>query len=307
MFALLEKQSLTPQELSENIKANPRFTEAFLEACVVLGLLDKEGDSFRNSSMGSAFLVPGKKEYFGDLVLHITNYWHTWGNLDSLIREGKTELPFHNKYTDPSTYWRDYMNGQHNRASAGQGSYLTQNVDINDRGKLLDLGGGVASYSIALCGANPQLKAFVVDRQECLDIARPLIEEHNLQDRITLIEGDFQSIDLGTDSDIVLVSGVVLIIPEEECRRLLRRAYEALVPGGLIIVQDFIRIDHNPQRNLLDTMMDLYVLIGFDPGAGDRHGDEYASWLSDTGFINIKQIPLPTQLAIITAEKRSST
>ena len=53
----------------------------------------------------------------------------------------------------------------------------------------------------------------------------------------------------------------------------------------------------------MDTMMDLYVLIGFSPGAGDRHGEEYVSWLVDCGFINIEETALPTQLAIITAEK----
>ena len=50
-------------------------------------------------------------------------------------------------------------------------------------------------------------------------------------------------------------------------------------------------------------MMDMYVLIGFDPGAGDRHGDEYATWLSEAGFVGVRQIALPTQLAIITAER----
>ena len=72
-----------------------------------------------------------------------------------------------------------------------------------------------------------------------------------------------------------------------------------------MIVQDFMRIDSSAQRNFLDVMMDLYVLVGFDPGAADRRGDEYAQWLTDTGFINVNQIPLPTQLALVTAEKPS--
>jgi hypothetical protein len=50
----------------------------------------------------------------------------------------------------------------------------------------------------------------------------------------------------------------------------------------------------------------MYVLIGFDPGAGDRFGDEVASWLGESGFTNLKQIPLPTQLALITAEKSAA-
>jgi cyclopropane fatty-acyl-phospholipid synthase-like methyltransferase len=225
-------------------------------------------------------LIPDKPDYVGNLVLHITNYWHTWGNLDSLIREGRTELPFQNGFTDAETYWKDYMEGQHNRATAGQGQNLAQSLDLSGRRKLLDLGGGAASYSIALCAANPQLCSSVIDAKEPLAIAQPLVKAANLQDRITLVEGDMNTIDLDDDNDVVMISGVVLIKSEKECRHIFHRAYQALAPGGLIIVQDFMRVDHSDKRRFLDTMMDMYVLVGFNPGAGDRYGDEYATWLA---------------------------
>lgn len=306
VFPLLENQSLSASEVAQRLGANPRFVEAFLEACVALELLQKTDNTFTNSILSSSFLIPGKPDYVGNLVLHITNYWHTWGNLDTLIRQGRTELPFQNGYTNADTYWTDYMRGQHDRAVAGQGQNLAKSVDLSGKRKMLDLGGGAASYSIALCAANPQLHAYVIDAKEPLAIARPLVAEQNLQDRITLIEGDFHTLTLDSDNEVVLISGVVLIKSEQECRNVFRRAYDALVPGGLIIVQDFMRIDHSAKRRFLDTMMDMYVLVGFDPGAGDRYGDEYASWLTDTGFTNVSQIPLPTQLAIITAEKPSA-
>ena len=63
----------------------------------------------------------------------------------------------------------NYMMGQHNRAASGQAYYLVENLDLRGRRKLLDLGGGTASYSIALCSANPQLRAVVVDRGEPLE------------------------------------------------------------------------------------------------------------------------------------------
>jgi len=50
--------------------------------------------------------------------------------------------------------------------------------------------------------------------------------------------------------------------------------------------------------------MDLYLKIAFNPGASDRQGDEVQSWLTDVGFINPQQIPLPTQFALIIADKR---
>ncbi len=305
LFPLLDERPLNSSQVAERLDAVPRFIEAFLEANVALGLLEKVGDAeYANSPESSSYLVPGKQGYVGDLVLHITNYWDSWGKLDTLITEGRTELPFENGFTDVPTYWTDYMNGQHNRAVSGQADNLVKSVDLRGKSKLLDLGGGAGSYSIALCQANPQLKAYVVDVKEPLEIAAEQIAESGLDGRVIPVEGDFDEVELGNDSDVVLISGVVLIKSESECRRLFRRAYDALVPGGMIIVQDFMRLDFSPERSFMDTMMDLYVKIAFSPGAGDRYGKEYVSWLSDTGFDNIEETALPTQLAIITAEKR---
>ena len=254
-------------------------------------------------ALASKFLVEGKREYVGDHALHHTNTWALWGRLDEIIKEGKTQLAYETGYVDAPTYWTDYMMGQHNRAASGQAYYLVENLDLRGRRKLLDLGGGTASYSIALCSANPQLRAVVVDRGEPLSIARPLVEEHYLQDRITLQEGDLFAVAVEKDFDAALISGVVLIKSEKDCRRLFEVAYNSLLPGGLIIVQDYMRVDYSPERIKLDTLENLYVKLAFDPNAENRDGELVASWLGDAGFENPKLIPLPTQLALVTAEK----
>ena len=305
VFSLLENDRLTSEEVANRIGASPRYTQSFLDCCVVLDLLDKNDGKFVNSEMASKFLVKGKAEYVGDHALHHTNTWASWGRLDEVIKEGKTLLPYETGYVDADTYWSDYMTGQHNRATSGQAHYLVQSLDIKKKRKLIDLGGGAASYSIALCDANPELKAVVVDQKEPLAIAKPLVEESNLEDRITLLEGDFFDTRLGNDYDVCLISGVVLIKPEEDSRRLFKFAFDILEPGGMVVIQDYMRIEDLPERKRLDTMEDLYVLVAFDPGAGDREGSEVASWLEDAGFKNTETIPLPTQLGLVTAVKPS--
>ena len=308
VFGLLENNGskaagISGSELSEIIGADDRFLHAFLEACVALGLLEQQDGSYRNSPAASSFLIKGKDQYVGDLILHITNHWEGWGRLDQLVKEGKTLLPFEAGFVDVPTYWTDYMLGQHNRATSGQGNELIRSVDLTHKKNMLDLGGGAASYSIALCRANPGLKAVVLDQKEPLVLARGLVDEHGLQAQITLQEGDFNDVDPGQGYDVVLISGVVLIKSEEECRALFRLAYNVLQPGGLVIIQDFMRIDHSPQRSFMDSLMDIYVLIAFDPGAGDRFGDEVAGWLGDAGFQNLELKPLPTHLALVLGGK----
>lgn len=312
LFTLLDAEGpLDPATIAGHLNGDVRYTGALLASAEALGLLQNRpqpgGPTYELSDEARHFLRPDSADYVGNLVLHITNYWHTWGNLDRLVLEGRTELPFQNGYTGEAQYWNDYMAGQHDRAVAGQGHHLAQAVDLSGRELLLDIGGGAGSYSIALCQANPKLRAIVIDAPEPLAIAKPLVAEAELEDRIDLVAGDMFDpgvyADLPDGADVALVSGVVLIKPEADCRELFRRAHALLDESGLMIVQDFMRLDDSPRRRFLDTMMDLYVLIGFDPGSADRPGEVYEAWLADAGFVDISGIPLPTQLAVITAEK----
>ncbi|MQG10256.1 MAG: methyltransferase domain-containing protein [SAR202 cluster bacterium] len=303
VFALLEDNPLRHDQVAQSIGASPRYTQAFLDCCAVLGLLEVSDGKFSNSANASGFLVKGKDSYVGDHAVHHTNTWASWGRLDEVVRQGKTLLPFETGFVDADTYWNDYMIGQHNRATSGQSRQLVQSLDLKDKRNLIDLGGGAASYSIALCEANPQLKSVVIDQKEPLVVAKSFVEQSSSADRITLLEGNFFDTDIGTGYDVCLISGVVLISPEEDCRKLFKLAFDALESGGLVVVQDYMRLEDNPARKRLDTLEDLYVLVVFNPGAGDREGAEVMSWLEEAGFINPKSVPLPTQLGLITAEK----
>ena len=214
-------------------------------------------------------------------------------------------MPYETGFVDAPTYWTNYMMGQHNRAASGQAYYLVENVDLRNRRKLLDLGGGAASLQHRLMWRQSPAKSRGARPKGAPRHRQEPGGRHNLQSRISLLEGDFFNTEAGADYDVVLISGVVLIKSGEESRRLFRLAYDLLLPGGMIIIQDYMRIDESAERERLDTFEDMYVLVAFDPGAGDREGKEVASWLEDSGFKNTKTIPLPTQLALVTAEKPS--
>ena len=132
---------------------------------------------------------------------------------------------------------------------------------------------------------------------------RELISADNLDGRISLVEGDFFDAELGHGCDVALVSGVVLIKSEQECHKLFELALGLLRPGGMIIVQDYLRTGRSPDQVRIDKLENLYVKVVFDPRAADREGEEVAGWLRESGFEDTRLIPLPTQLALITATK----
>ncbi len=303
VFNILEGGPLSSEALSVRIGADAKYVHAFLDTCVVLGLVEKRGDLFANTPVAVEHLVKGKEGYVGDHALHHTNTWASWGRLDEIIRDGDTMLPFETGFVDAPTYWTNYMLGQHNRAMTGQGRLLVDNVDLTGKRRMIDLGGGAASYSIALCEAYAELESVVVDQKEPVALARGIVEDHDLRGRISFLEGDFFELELGGPYDVVLISGVILIKSDDDCRRLLKLAHDIMAPGGIVIVQDYMRLEDDEARGRLDTLEHLYVMVAFDPGAGDREGEEVVGWLKDAGFTNTRIVPLPTQLGLVIAEK----
>ena len=65
-------------------------------------------------------------------------------------------------------------------------------------------------------------------------------------------------------------------------RLLVRKAYEALPPGGAFIVYESI-IDDDRRRNTIGLLMSLNMLIE-TPGGFDYTGADCMGWMKETGF-----------------------
>ena len=87
VFSLLDSVQATSSEVAHRIGGSPRYVEAFLESCVVLGLLNNTEGKYDNTPLTARFLVKGRPEYVGDHAIHHTNTWATWGTV------GRTDNP----------------------------------------------------------------------------------------------------------------------------------------------------------------------------------------------------------------------
>jgi hypothetical protein len=79
---------------------------------------------------------------------------------------------------------------------------------------------------------------------------------------------------------------------------LIRKAYDALPPGGAFVVIEAL-IDDARRENAFGLMMSLNMLIEFGD-AFDYSGSDFAGWCREAGFRDFKVIPLagPSSAAI---------
>jgi len=237
-----------------------------LIVCCALGLLEKEGENYRNSEFSQKYFVKGSKFYQGDIVGHFDSLDSFWGSLgEEILIKGtaKKERDSH----------RDFIMGMHNIAVCGRTELFLDNIDLSGRKKLFDVGGGPGTYTIAACKRYPELQAEIFDLPETIVITKEMIAKEGMAERISVRQGSWDSDNFGQGNDVVLLSEVMHgAVGNAEMK--LGKAYESLVDGGLVVIQEFLLNDEK-SGPLIPAVFNLMVgayskaeLFGFVAGAG---------------------------------------
>jgi ubiquinone/menaquinone biosynthesis C-methylase UbiE len=115
--------------------------------------------------------------------------------------------------------------------------HLAANYPLPKAKVLLDVAGGSGIYAIAYLRAHPYLRAIVFDRPEVLKVAEEFAEEHQVADRLQLMEGDMFADPLPS-CDTALLSNVLHDWDVPECETIVRRCADAVNPGGEVLIHD---------------------------------------------------------------------
>ena len=295
--------------LPEALAAGPATAEAVagagnLDAAMVekvlivlsaMGLSDRDGDRWRLTPRAEATLLPDAPLYQGNILAHHAQVGAFWADLESALQEGKGGWIFSPDGHDRVRSYRDFVLGMHNMAMAGRAAAFCDRVDLAGRRTLVDVGGGPASYAMALCERDPDLSATVLDLPEAVEIARGLIERFGMAGRVRAEVGDWNEVEFGMDVDVVLMSNV-LHGPGRGAEMRLAKAHRALAPSGLLVVQDFVM---NPDRTgpLVPAVFNLMV--------GAYSLTELRDLIMAAGFEEpgVQTMPEPFGSTIMTAEK----
>jgi SAM-dependent methyltransferase len=236
IFTILAEKPLSAEQISLTCRTRPVMTDKLLIACTAMGLLEKEGFKYSNTDLARTYLVQGEKLYQGDIIAHSASVWDFWDRLADEISE---ESPPRNVKPDEH---RNFIMGMHNVAVAGRVQLFLENIDLSGRKKLFDAGAGPGTYSIEACRRYPKLKAVLFDLPETIAIAKQMIAQNSMQDRVSVREASWDTDDFGHDNDVVLLSDVMHGL-DSNAEMKLKKAYDSMLPGGLLVVQEFLLND----------------------------------------------------------------
>ncbi|MBD2184009.1 methyltransferase [Planktothrix sp. FACHB-1355] len=299
VFELLSKEpDITKEEIGDRLNLEAYPTKCLMLGLTALKLVIKEGDTYRNSFVMQMLFVDGIWQEFYDTVLFEARIVYV-GQLDFVeslrqnrnvgLRQFPGEGPdlYHRFIEHPEIekVFYNYMGSWSRLANP----LLIKNVDFSKFQKVVDVSGGDATNATTVAAAYPNVDITLLEIPASCPIAQKKIDAHGLTDRIHVRGVDIFVDEFPKGHDCFMFIHVLVIWTLEENTFLLRKAYEALEPGGSVIIFNSISSDDEdgPVMAALDSP---YFMALPATGGMIYSWADHEKCLRDAGFTKMERI-----------------
>lgn len=308
LFTTLDGQSLTADELGEQLGIHPRGRYDFFDTLVAAGFLQRDGDGeqgrYHNSPDTQAFLNKNSPTYIGGMPEMLNaRLFGFWNDLGEALRTGRPQNEI--KHTGKPIFEEIYADqaklGQFLEAMTGfqAANYmqLAEKFDFSRYQSMSDIGGALGLLSCIVGQRHPHLQLTTFDLPPVTPHAQQQVEAAGMSDRIKVVGGDFFDNDLPR-ADVITMGNILHDWNLERKKILIKKAFDALPEGGAFIAIENL-IDDARRQNLFGLLMSLNMLIELGDGF-DYTGADFRNWCSEAGFSRFDVIPLagPTSAAV---------
>jgi ubiquinone/menaquinone biosynthesis C-methylase UbiE len=304
LFTRLAAGAKTADDLADETGIVRHRLVTLLTACVSLGLLSKSGDRYANAPAAQTYLSRSSPRYFADYYRFQIDrqIYPAFEHLSGALRGERRDL----YHVTQDAHEADYFIRAQHSGSLGPAVVLSRQVDLSTHRKLLDVAGGSGAFSITLCQRFPDLTATILDFPAVRPRAERFVAEAGLTDRIRFLPGDAFAVDWPAGNDVVLISYLLSAVGAQAIPELLRRAFGALRPGGLLLLHDFMVGDDATGP----TSAALWLLFSLlcDPDAAMLTPQLVSTQVSAAGFTDVKsRETIPTITRMVSATKPGAT
>lgn len=189
--------------------------------------------------------------------------------------------------------------------AASQGLVAEEILDAYDVRRhrvILDVGGGNGRFLTAVAARTATARLVLFDLPGVAAQAEANVRAQGLDGRATVVAGDFARDALPHGADLLTFVRVLHDHDDPLVMRVLTAAYEALEPGGTVLVAEPMA-DTAGARRMGEAYFGLYL---WAMGSGrPRTAGELQSLLRDAGFVEVQEHPtrIPLQTRVWTARR----
>jgi ubiquinone/menaquinone biosynthesis C-methylase UbiE len=169
--------------------------------------------------------------------------------------------------------------------------------------RVLDLAAGSGVWSIAIAQRSPNVTVTAVDWPGVLEVTRRTAARFGLADRYSFVAGDLAEADFGSGHNIATLGHILHSEGEERSRALLQKTFNALAPGGTVVIAEFL-VNADRSGPLQALLFNLNMLVNSEQGATFSF-EEIRGWLEQIGFKDARTVDAPSPSPLIFATKPS--
>ena len=285
-FTLLAGDALTADEIAAASKTELRGTVILLDALSSLGFLEKKDGRYHTEPSVAPLLSAAAPDSILPMVLHMGTVWHNWSQITDIVL-GKTTPGLRTKGALAEDNRKAFIGAMHVVASKAAPEVVAA-INSGEARRLLDVGGGSGTYTLAMLSAKPEMRATLFDLPPVIAMARERFQSAHMLDRVELIAGDFYKDELPPGHDLALLSAIIHQNSFEQNEALYGKIYRALDSGGRIVVRDHVMSADRTQP-LEGALFAMNMLAG-TAGGRTYTFDEIKDGLMSAGFTRINLI-----------------
>jgi ubiquinone/menaquinone biosynthesis C-methylase UbiE len=304
VFDTIDAGPKSIDEVAAATGASTRGLRAIMNALAGLGFLKSNGNGkYELTPESSTFLVSTKPTFFGGMIAHTSEQlMRNWLELTDVVKSGKPVSAV-NQEADGEAFFQELV-GNIFPMSYGAAKALAEHLALGESGtpvRVLDLGAGSGVWSIAVAQSSPRVTVTAIDFPGVLPVTKKFAERFGLADRYTFVPGELGEVDFGRGHNLITIGHILHSEGAERSKKLLRKCFDALAPGGTIAIQEFL-VNSDRSGPPMGVIFAVNMLINTD--AGDTWSfEEISGWLKEIGFTNPRTLDAPGPSPLILATK----
>ncbi len=270
LFEILRNRPRNAEEITGRLDTDSRATKALLDALAALNLLTKKDEQYELADGVAEVLTSGGTCSMLDMVRHQANCLRRWAQLAEVVKTGRP-AESRPSIRGAEQDYAAFITAMDNLARQTAPMLVGELVALKFN-HLLDIGGASGSYTIAFLKAIPTARATLFDLPEVIPLARRRITEAGLNDRVTLVVGDFYQDELPAGADFALLSAIVHQNSRMQNRELFAKIHRALADNGQLLIRDVI-MDESRTQPPAGALFAINMLVATEGGGTFTFGE----------------------------------
>jgi SAM-dependent methyltransferase len=175
---------------------------------------------------------------------------------------------------------QQFLLGMH-LSSLPMAQELASHLPLSTPRRVLDLGGGLGTYALAICQRFAEATATVLELPQVAAIGARLVAGSALAERIRFLGGDYLADPFPSGNDLILMCNILHQEKLNAVKRLFRKAAASLIGAGWIIILETL-LD-NESCSLAVALANLNSLLYY--GSRNYSEGEIVKWLEAEGLV----------------------